>query len=636
MFFLPLCASQVQQIRASGDWQAACDGDALCLASTLFVIKLASNPQMLGSTVQLHRLLARLIMETREQPKLLINKLLCEFTAERFQEGVVALEHGKGSFLHPDFPVDFQRELLTTADGQPGWNYHFAAAYQQRKQGMQPVGWLTADSELSASAEQNRLLQEISANAEESIQVQGYAGTGKTWLLSMLLQLLPASSTLLVARNRSQARALQQRIKGMTGMVVQVKTLTELLGELDTPLASTRYLSKGRALSIEQLLDGIQLPLLPEQSQLQARQLVRDGLLRFAMSGDAQVQPRHIPRRYRVATLTTVMIWVAQIQAVWEQLCSATDARHYPLVFQQPLLMWKTLALHQVPLKAQYTHVVLDEAHDLAEPVRQVLRHGEQAVITMGDDYQGLLGQSVLAAAHLHQRYLSCSQRSSRHLDPMINGMLEKHSLPLLAGFSGQRQERTRIEYFSDLVFPTGDSCHFIVADSLDMLARLLQYRGRKACSLLASDFMAARDCARGLIQLRLGLPCSTGELQRFASWAELLEELQPERAAQLKVLSAWLDEVTRRSLSDAGVEQAVNALMALASKHAHAEITLVTLASAKNHEFHQVAVSDVFAPTDDGSDEQLSAQINSLYTACTRVQSKLWLPEQVRDFVRR
>lgn len=77
--------------------------------------------------------------------------------------------------------------------------------------------------------EEERILNVILSEPNESIDIQGYAGSGKTWIIARLIEEMAKGTTLLLAESWGQVAALQARIPNAQGETFAniAKTLVE-------------------------------------------------------------------------------------------------------------------------------------------------------------------------------------------------------------------------------------------------------------------------------------------------------------------------------------------------------------------------------------------------------------------------
>lgn len=79
------------------------------------------------------------------------------------------------------------------------------------------------------SHQQARLYHISQREADESMHMQELAGVGKTYLIRLMLEILPASSTLLLAFTGAQLAALRSRLGGLQVTEMTFRTMADKL-----------------------------------------------------------------------------------------------------------------------------------------------------------------------------------------------------------------------------------------------------------------------------------------------------------------------------------------------------------------------------------------------------------------------
>lgn len=645
MYFLPLYADKAQNILNTGDWQLECEDNASYLATVYLLLVLPElyTSGRVSTPIALEREIGRIVMALQGEQATLKRHLHQKFTIELYKEGIQVVVQTKGAFLDVNYPVDIDTQMLINTSGQSGWNFDFATKYDLSKTGQTIVQDPRTGKTKTISDDQDRLMREVIANPEESTQVQGFSGTGKTYLLSSIMSAVPTATTLVVASSNAQAHALYKRILGLTRMYVQVTTHTALLDKVDSTILPN-HAARSCTLKQYKCLQMLSPACLDGIGYAETLSVIAHTLRRFCNSEDSALALHHIPVQYQQRNQPNWVgevdhkasdDWVIAIQKVWDDLV-VKRVGFGLLITRQKLYVWKLLALSGATIKPEYTHIIVDEAHDLPNPLLQVLHAGGQTLVMMGDDYQGGTTRSLHKSGRVaHNRYLTQSHRASRHIDDTVNTMLHRHPNQPTVGFSGMRRDRTHISSYSDFVTPTTGRCQMIVRDQLELLATYFSYCNRRTQAAIAElDMPRALVYAKGLLQLRYGLKADDLSLQRYKDMEGFFSSLDARGVRELETIMSWLDSLPQSTYIEQDIANYVTRLGQEARENGNAVIVLSTLSNAKNQQFHQVVVSNRFVPDEKDVGRDLAIKINQLYTATTRVQSKLWLPEQLDDFL--
>ena len=211
MIFLPLYRTLAQSLseRHASDFFAA--ASVAQLAAVLFIQNAQKLVEQQAALASIERQFAQIVStgnQANSRAPGAFQSLVAErFSVEQFAAGLSQLAKLQVSLLDDEHPADELRYL----DDDGEWLFTFSADYQREVMPLQPVYFTEYQAELSVSDAQNRALREFLAAPEESFNVQGYAGSGKTHLISRFTQLLNPQRTLLLAQTFAQLQALQKR-----------------------------------------------------------------------------------------------------------------------------------------------------------------------------------------------------------------------------------------------------------------------------------------------------------------------------------------------------------------------------------------------------------------------------------------
>ncbi len=480
------------------------------------------------------------------------------------------------------------------------------------------------------SAEQSRYYREIYAQSDDHIHIQGYAGTGKSTLIRSLLDMYESGSAnvLVLADTQRQMQSLKALAAGRDR--VTVSTYGELISSLlkagVAPCQNLRMqwwdtspTPTPDALIIKYL--GIQRS--GELSENTVVQVVRAVLFAYCMSADEAVLDQHIPRRYRgVLDHFSRIAVIAYASNLWQAYVSRPTDGFKPKIRSAHQLKW--LTLNQCGVPKQFTHVVVDECHDLSASKLYFLEAGGQAVISVGDEYQNLRGQAQSRHDSARQRTMQQSIRSGKAVESLVNPIIQNHSAVTKEEFVGNPGAATKLDFYSGRSELPQKPALVLVKNAwgaFDWL-ELARQRGVKYAYLGRMPDLNAfvSDC----IELyRHGTRARHGELFRFPSW---------QAVATFYAADPSFERV-HRYLAKGYSQQHWERTKATAQKQMSNEVyTISFVETAKNHEFERVFMTENagFSAKSAGVDDFGPA----LYLAVTRAQAGLLLPQSVRDWV--
>ncbi|MEG0247554.1 MAG: AAA family ATPase, partial [Pseudomonas sp.] len=213
MFYLPLPSDQADRLASEPTARDFFPTASLMeAAAVLFVQNLPRQPATATADAQ-ERRFAEIVRIANEveiaAPGRFQGQVAQHFDREAFAMGLGMLGENGIGLLSAE--VEYDVEDLHDAEGQ--WNFQFADSYRQQVTPLHPVYLPSLASDLLLSDQQNRLLREFLSGVDESVAVQGFAGTGKTFLIHQFARLLDPQRTLLLALTEGQLRALQARVK---------------------------------------------------------------------------------------------------------------------------------------------------------------------------------------------------------------------------------------------------------------------------------------------------------------------------------------------------------------------------------------------------------------------------------------
>ncbi|WP_409269855.1 hypothetical protein [Pseudomonas sp. KCJK9044] len=632
MFYLPLSSDRADRLArepAAGDFFLS--ASLLEAAAVLFVQNL---PRQSGtpSVESQERRLAEMVRIANDveaaAPGQFQAQVAQRFDREAFAMGLGMLGENGIGLLSAEVQYDTQ-ELLDD-DGQ--WSFQFADIYRQRATPLHPVYLPSLASDLMLSDQQNRLLREFLSCADESVAVQGFAGTGKTFLIHQFARLLDPSRTLLLALTEGQLRALQARVKdaqaytamtfGQLADEILNRDLTSNGWRLRDPYRTKLSWRPQEAQVVKWL--GI-----PDIGPLAARDVVAlciKAVRAFCHSGDDQLQLHHLPWAGPGITPLDQEVLLDKARLYWQELVRPS-AREIQLPVRDYHRV-KLLSLTFEVIDARYTHVIVDEAHELSAPMLAVLDRSPQSVIALGDELQNLNGLSPHHGGFIRQRYIDHSLRAGPAMDAVLNPLIQAHPASIQAAFSGSAEHYTRVSFFDAVTVPEQPTA-LIVDDEWGLFGwfQRLTHQGVPFVLLQSArkDFeLFVEDC----IELyRYGTRPRHPMLFRYASW-QALEQDKGDDKAFIAVANMLRKGYTPEHFAKAKSRYRWDKAP---------KLFLGRVRDVKNMEFARVMVSPelMVAPSTGGGRNERARTLAGLYTACSRARHELIVPGGMLDWVK-
>jgi hypothetical protein len=434
----------------------------------------------------------------------------------------------KGRDLLTDFEIALleddviRQEEFLTFDSK--WDYRFTQRHKAKlMESLQCIDLPIAGNRVLTS-EQSKIFREIRAQTDDHMHVQGYAGTGKSYLIRSLLALLQGkgAKVLVLAERARQLKALMSDMGKMEN--IHERTFDELVREI-TPRDLTNPVNRRmhrENYSMATVPDDVIAQHLGVRSSngLSAQEIVRivrGAVAGFCFSGDTELEVNHIPS-WSESSLDEVTRGVVLHYAVelWKETLLPSRGFRPPIRGYHRV---KWAALNEWKIPSQYTHVLIDECHDLAKPMLQILDCSPQAVISLGDEYQNLRGRPQSRSNIIRRREVTCSVRSAHQIERIVNPIIAAHPCETKPPFHGNPLSRLEISYYDQPQVPDRPTV-ILVND----IWGLFEWAQRLAVAQLDFALLSHRENLNMFVNdcielFQRGTRPRHGELFRFESW---------------------------------------------------------------------------------------------------------------------
>ncbi|HWK72974.1 MAG TPA: AAA family ATPase [Povalibacter sp.] len=480
------------------------------------------------------------------------------------------------------------------------------------------------------TAEQSRIFREVTTQTDDHMHVQGYAGTGKSYLIKSLLGTLQAAgaTTLVLAERRRQLDAL---LGGMSAMSqVHPRRFDQLIDEMvPADLIDPRNRRMSRTdYSLAPVADDDIMRHLGVQSsgELLAQEvvrIVRATVWSFCYSDDDEIDAGHIPARFAFSLdAATRQVVLHHATELWKAILLPASRDFRLPIRGYHRVKWAALKGWRIP--ARYTHVLIDECHDVAKPMLQILDRSPQAVISLGDEYQNLQGRPQQRTNVIRQRAVIHSVRSGQVLEEIVNPIITAHPGKTKLPFLGNPFHKTRIAYYDKPQLPERAAV-IVVADTWGLFEWAQRLAEKVDFELLSPtrDLDAfVKDC----IELhRHGTRPRHPELFRFGSWQAL---------ASRHYANSGFQRIDRMLGNGYGSDDWTRTSAKLV-KHNPQGYALGLIDDVRNREFETVMLAPEVVDRVWGAERvALAAAGSALYVAITRAQRRLIVPERLRNWI--
>lgn len=504
---------------------------------------------------------------------------------------------------------------------------HGAERIQDRQRISQPLGLNRTLTE-----EQSRIFREIKYQTDDHLHVQGYAGTGKSFLIKSILMMLRSShaKVIVLAERQRQLTALLAGLGRLEHLYP--KTFGGLVSEMIPPNmldAENRRMSRADYTAAA-MKDDVVVSHLGIQSQGKfspkyLAQAVRSTVMSFCSSDDSQIDVHHIPdwcsMSFDLTTRQAVLHYSARL---WRETVLPTLPNFEPPLRTYHRVKWASLKRLTIP--SRYTHVLIDECHDLSKPMLEILDRSTQAVISLGDEYQNLNGTTRKRSGVVRQRLVTSSVRSGQSIEAVVNPIIEFHPASTKLPFHGNPLNRTEIIYYDKPEVP--DNPAVILTGDTWGLFEWTQRLATKAVEFeLLSNIEGLNMFVNDCIELkRHGTRPRHVELFRFESWETLASHHQENPGFQR------IERMLEKGYSAQDWMRTTSMLV----RNGMHRSAVGLIGDVRNREFDDVMlVPDIIDHAFKTMGGQAFGAAGSvIYVAVTRARRRLIVPARLRNWV--
>ena len=626
--FIPLTAQHAGQLAGGETVPSECFA-AWSVAEVASTAVIQHAPNLVGdpsAAVKLERLLSQLLgmartIEADQGTGSFAEAMATRFDRARFASGVECIEDMHVRLM--DQETISEGAFLT---GNGSWSFDFTARHERRlnpftEEFVSPDGlpFVLTDA-------QARTYRVFVGELDENLHLQALAGTGKTFLIERMVDLLCDHTPLILAMSAPQVQAVMTRV----GDRAQGRTFGEFAREIlqsdPTCPPRLRWRSTSKAKIDDQVL-ATELHMLPvgRMTPAQVASVALTMVSRFCSSGDIEVTESHIPRTGEALTVPDRAALVEYASRVWREVC---EPRYMPTklpVFYYHLQKQLSLST-EARVPACYSHIIIDEAHDLPIPVQQFLARSGVPVITLADACQRLDGRVVSPGLHVRSREIFSSVRAGRQVESAINTLIDKNPLVQVHPMEGSRVRDTRTVFYDNLDIPQEPTTILVQSDwgLFEYCQRLSSKNAPFA--ILPGSVGNFHRFVSSCIKLYLnGTRPSYGPLFQYRTWDQLRKDKGETDPAFNRI-----DRMLQKGYSETDLDQM---LMSQVSP-VKAKYLVGKVADAKNMEVDSVMLTpDLLSVSGPGDRVGVARHFAAIYTGGTRARYRLYVPANLREW---
>lgn len=482
---------------------------------------------------------------------------------------------------------------------------------------------------------QVRVTECLLLNKDEPLHVQGYAGTGKTHLLVNILNLLPPPKRpLVLCQTLQQARAIHARVPHTHAMLYTFQELALEVLDHDDGQEPCRFayarpsaerMSSDTQVSDTQIATYLGFQPVGNLSAPRVANLCRRMVMRFCYGPAAFISPASIPRGFNFSAVEQSVL-VEYANTLWRETLIPLSGLDVPI---RAYHLIKMMALKGCAVPSDFTHVIVDESHDLSVPMIQVLERSPQAFITLGDDLQSLSGHVMRHSATVRSRTIGQAVRAGEAMESVLTPLIQAHPLSPIDPYKGNRSVGTVISHYDNLNMPDKPTT-ILVKDLWGLFEWFLRLSPEgNACryELLGNRYQFNRFI-RDVVELfNNGTRPRHALLARHSSWDKLYET---EVAAGNKAIERIARRL-ERGLTKADLEQ----MLFRSGTDTTTGYRLGLVSEVRNREFESVMLTPDLLPQPKSMGGVERGQLlTAIYTGASRAKNEIIVPGYLADWV--
>lgn len=483
------------------------------------------------------------------------------------------------------------------------------------------------------SNEQQEMIAYIARqNPNDSMNISGYAGVGKTTMIQRLAGEFDSTHTVVLAKTKWQWQFLKRRVSSNI-RVLTVDRLNEFILSNNNAEAlwGNRY---NLPYNFNSYIKALNLTPMNGMTKEQVASIVGQQVLNFCESENENIETYHFPvdllLQYCVSSVEKihsfpVFVYTKLARELWNKIMRKTAKGDLAITPQHAL---KFMDLTQTTLPGWINHVIIDESHDLSPVFSNILKRSKQVIISLGDEYQITDNKPRLSLDQdmIRKSTICDSERTGYNLSDLINFVIGQHdSIKALDPFSGSKKKTTEILTYQDFKIPN-EPCTILSDEYWYILLAMHQMTESSRPFYLMKETKAQID---NFIQQALRLfegrkvVLQYHDLISYDNWQQLVQE---------RGYTNGLMQVDRLFKSGFDTYKWKGLLRRALDRPQKSCWIIGKATEAKSLEFDNVLLApdivNVYKIKDAMTQEDRKRQLNKIYTALTRGKLKIFLPK--------
>jgi len=496
---------------------------------------------------------------------------------------------------------------------------HFNSTSSYRHQIVTP-----RNQELWLSNAQNMIVRTLQANTHEHLHIQGYAGIGKSFLISSLLNFLNLSKTIVLVKNTKKLNELKKRSKLEKFKLYTFEEFSFRLISNKLDRTALRNAYETRQHTNAEIARKLNISNIKELDENQVISICMETINSYCLSDDYSLQDKHLPNIENYLSQIDRTALLEYSIRIWQAI---DPVQMGPLALPfNGFSVVKKASLLGGTVHPSITHILIDESHDLPPSLLKILERGPQCLITLGDEYQRLAGKPTKRGLEVRQKEATQSVRTGKKMEQILNPLIYAHPNKLKLPFEGAKDTALNVfHYDMDNLPPPANT--ILVANRWGMLlwfwslsdaGHYASFMGDSAANF--SQF--AHDCVR---LFRDDTPSTHSDLVHYPNWNLLSSDLNNDESfctVEKKLQNGYKISDLTATLNKPGTNVKNSYTLALAEE-------------IGNMEFNSVIIANDLMPERPPKDGyELDRRISTLYTAISRAIQELYLPIDIEEWL--
>ena len=382
----------------------------------------------------------------------------------------------------------------------------------------------------------------------------------------------------------------------------------------------------GYQVSDEQIAAWLEFREVAEFSPVYVARLCRRAVQSFCYSGQSYISEQNFRDVDRVLPPADFAVLLEYANLFWRE-TAQPQLKHARLPIRvyhllKMLALDKNLRLNE----AAYSHVIIDEAHDLPIPLLQFLDRSPQATITLGDVCQRLDGLPVRRGGHVREHEIFQSVRAGSEIEEVLNPLIEAMPYANLTPLHGAKDKKTVVEYYDRPSIPE-DGTTILVKSEWGLFEWFQRLAAAKAdFDMLPKAKEQFRRFVHDCIELYYhGSPPKHGALFQYKSWSQLAGKHGKEYSF------GKIQTLLEKGYSSMDFERS----LAVLNRSGQPKILLGRVVDARSMETDRVMLGMELLPPVGYRDKTSAGSIfSAIYTGGSRARHKLIVPGYLRDWI--